>query len=164
MGQPDAGAGHPVRQSARGLAPVSGAGVTVGLEAINRHDMPGFLLNTADDIAAVLAELGQPAGLDAQIDLYHMAREGVDLSALLRQPPAPIGHVQFADVPAVARRAPASWIGPRCLPWSSSIAPRCGARRNIARPAPIRRSRRCGRLGGAGTRALRRFGGVAGLS
>ena len=91
-------------------------GVTVGLEAINRHDMPGFLLNTADDIAAVLAELGQPAGLDAQIDLYHMAREGVDLSALLRQPPAPIGHVQFADVPG--RGAP----GTGELDWPTLFA------------------------------------------
>lgn len=45
-----------------------------------------------------------------------MAREGVDLSALLRQPPAPIGHVQFADVPG--RGAP----GTGALDWPTLFA------------------------------------------
>ncbi len=82
------------------------AGVRVGLEAINRHDMPGFLLNTPADLAEVWQALGRHPLLDGQIDLYHMAREGQDLPALLAQPPLPIGHLQFADCPG--RGAPGS--------------------------------------------------------
>ncbi|WP_199101431.1 hydroxypyruvate isomerase family protein [Aquitalea sp. ASV11] len=72
------------------------------VEAINRHDMPGFLVST-------LAELQQlPAHPDLfwQIDLYHMASMGEALSPLLATHWQRIGHLQFADYPG--RGAPGS--------------------------------------------------------
>lgn len=72
------------------------------VEAINRHDMPGFLISTVDE----LLQLPDHPKLFWQIDLYHMARMGEPLAALLEQHWPRIGHLQFADFPG--RGAPGS--------------------------------------------------------
>jgi hydroxypyruvate isomerase len=72
------------------------------VEAINRHDMPGFLISTLDE----LQQLPDHPNLFWQIDLYHMARMGEALAALLAQHWQRIGHLQFADFPG--RGAPGS--------------------------------------------------------
>lgn len=72
------------------------------VEAINRHDMPDFLISTP----AELQQLPAHANLYWQIDLYHMARMNEALEPLLQQHWPRIGHLQFADVPG--RGAPGS--------------------------------------------------------
>ena len=72
------------------------------VEAINRHDMPGFLISTVDE----LLQLPDHPNLFWQIDLYHMASMGEPLAALLEQHWPRIGHLQFADFPG--RGAPGS--------------------------------------------------------
>jgi len=84
-----------LRQTAEAFA---GRGIAVLMEAINLHDMPGFLLNTPQHLLDMLARAGHP-NLAAQLDFYHMARMGLDLADCVRQLQGHIGHVQFADAP-----------------------------------------------------------------
>ncbi|WP_287879865.1 TIM barrel protein [Aquitalea sp.] len=72
------------------------------VEAINRHDMPGFLISTVDE----LQQLPDHPNLFWQIDLYHMARMEQPLASLLTEHWPRIGHLQFADYPG--RGAPGS--------------------------------------------------------
>ena len=80
-------------------------GIGVLVEAINPLDMPGFLINTPEQLAALLEAVAHP-NLAAQYDLYHMARQGLDLGAGIELLAGRIGHVQFADCPG--RGAPGS--------------------------------------------------------
>jgi hydroxypyruvate isomerase len=80
-------------------------GIGVLVEAINPLDMPGFLLNTPAHLDALLNAVGHP-NLAAQYDLYHMARQGLDIVAGIELLAGRIGHVQFADCPG--RGAPGS--------------------------------------------------------
>ena len=73
-------------------------GIRVLVEAINPLDMPGFLVNTAEHLDELLRAVNHP-NLAAQYDLYHMARQGVDLVAGIELLAGRIGHVQFADCP-----------------------------------------------------------------
>jgi hydroxypyruvate isomerase len=73
-------------------------GIGVLCEAINPLDMPGFLLNTPQQMLELLTAVDHP-NLALQLDLYHMARQGIDLPAAIRQLAGHIGHVQFADCP-----------------------------------------------------------------
>jgi hydroxypyruvate isomerase len=80
-------------------------GIRVYCEAINPLDMPGFLANTPEDLLGLLDAVGHP-NLFAQLDLYHMARQGLDVPSCIRALAGRIGHVQFADCPG--RGAPGS--------------------------------------------------------
>jgi hydroxypyruvate isomerase len=80
-------------------------GIGVVVEAINPLDMPGFLINTPAQLDALLKAVGHP-NLAAQYDLYHMARQGLDMKAGIILLAGRIGHVQFADCPG--RGAPGS--------------------------------------------------------
>ncbi|GAB3373755.1 hydroxypyruvate isomerase family protein [Azotobacter armeniacus] len=73
-------------------------GISVVCEAINPLDMPGFLINTAEQLDALLRSVGHPNCL-AQLDLYHMARQGLDIPECIARLAGRIGHVQFADCP-----------------------------------------------------------------
>lgn len=73
-------------------------GVGVTTEAINRYDMPGFLVSTSQELAELLIQANH-ANLSAQLDLYHMARMDEPLDEAIGQLAGRIGHVQFADVP-----------------------------------------------------------------
>lgn len=84
-----------LRRSAEAFAPL---GIQVLAEAINPLDMPGFLINTPDDLNRLVAAVGH-ANFAAQLDLYHMARQGLDLPACIAALAGRIGHVQFADCP-----------------------------------------------------------------
>ena len=77
-------------------------GIRCTVEAINRHDMPDFLISTV----AELQQLPAHPNLFWQIDLYHMARMEQPLASLLHQHWPRIGHLQFADFPG--RGAPGS--------------------------------------------------------
>lgn len=80
-------------------------GIPLLCEAINPLDMPGFLINTPEDLQALLVQVAHP-NCKAQLDLYHMARQGLDIVASIHQLAGQIGHVQFADCPG--RGAPGS--------------------------------------------------------
>ncbi len=80
-------------------------GIGVLCEAINPLDMPGFLVSTADELAELLERVDHP-NCQAQLDFYHMARQGLDVSACIARLAGRIGHVQFADCPG--RGAPGS--------------------------------------------------------
>ncbi|MDP3978986.1 MAG: TIM barrel protein [Pseudomonas sp.] len=107
-------------------------GIRVLVEAINPLDMPGFLLNTPEQLDELLRAVGHP-NLAAQYDLYHMARQGVDLQAGIELLAGRIGHVQFADCPgrgapgtgqldfapvlaALERSGYRGWLGAEYLP------------------------------------------------
>lgn len=91
-----------LRKSAEAFAVL---GVRVLCEAINPLDMPGFLINTPEHLQALLERVDHP-NCQAQLDLYHMARQGLDIAAGIRLLGSRIGHVQFADCPG--RGAPGS--------------------------------------------------------
>lgn len=80
-------------------------GIRVLVEAINPIDMPGFLINTPQQLDELLRTVDHP-NLAAQYDLYHMARQGLDVVAGIRLLAGRIAHVQFADCPG--RGAPGS--------------------------------------------------------
>lgn len=80
-------------------------GIRVLCEAINPLDMPGFLVNTPEQLDQLLRRVGHP-NCAAQFDLYHMARQGLDMLAGIDLLAGRIGHVQFADCPG--RGAPGS--------------------------------------------------------
>lgn len=73
-------------------------GICVLSEAINPLDMPGFLVNTPEHLDELLRMVDHPNCL-AQFDLYHMARQDLDIQAGIRLLAGRIGHVQFADSP-----------------------------------------------------------------
>ncbi|MBA1278229.1 hydroxypyruvate isomerase family protein [Stutzerimonas stutzeri] len=91
-----------LRKSAEAFALL---GVRVVCEAINPLDMPGFLINTPEHLHALLERVDHP-NCQAQLDLYHMARQGLDIAAGIRLLGPRIDHVQFADCPG--RGAPGS--------------------------------------------------------
>ena len=91
-----------LRQSAEAFAML---GIRVLVEAINPIDMPGFLINTPQQLDELLRAVDHP-NLAAQYDFYHMARQDLDVAAGMRLLAGRIGHVQFADVPG--RGAPGS--------------------------------------------------------
>ncbi|MEH6567030.1 MAG: TIM barrel protein [Halopseudomonas sp.] len=73
-------------------------GIGVVCEAINRLDMPDFLLAGSAELAATLARIEHP-NLSAQLDFYHMAQMGEALPESIQRLAGRIGHVQFADQP-----------------------------------------------------------------
>ena len=73
-------------------------GITTTFEAINRFDMPDFLICTGREMLAIMNELDHP-NIKAQFDIYHMSRMGVDVHGFLKRHAQRIGHIQFADMP-----------------------------------------------------------------
>lgn len=90
-------------------------GIGVLCEAINPLDMPGFLISTPQELDELLRAVDHP-NLQAQFDLYHMARQGLDIPAGIALLAGRIGHVQFADCPG--RHEPGSGT----LDFSAAIA------------------------------------------
>lgn len=73
-------------------------GIGVTCEAINSLDMPGFLISNSTQLRALIEAVDHP-NCKAQLDLYHMARQGLEPSECIAQLAGQIGHVQFADCP-----------------------------------------------------------------
>lgn len=76
----------------------SGLGVKTVFEAVNRFDMPGFILDSSRQMLEVIAE-AEHTNLAMQYDIYHMSRMGEDCAAFLREHLDQVGHIQFADCP-----------------------------------------------------------------
>lgn len=73
-------------------------GVKTVFEAVNSHDMPGFIVDSSLGMLDVLAKVDHP-NLFMQYDIYHMSRMGEDCAEFLRQHLDKIAHIQFADCP-----------------------------------------------------------------
>ncbi len=73
-------------------------GIKVVCEAINPLDMPGFLINTPEHLDKLLAEV-RHGNCFAQLDVYHMARQGISTEQALAVLGDRVAHVQFADYP-----------------------------------------------------------------
>lgn len=68
------------------------------IEPINHRDIPGFILNTTDQAAAVIAAIG-PDRLGLQFDLYHCQITEGDLVPRMERLLPIIAHMQVADTP-----------------------------------------------------------------
>lgn len=70
-------------------------------EAINPLDMPGFLICTPQHLYDLLTEV-RHSNCFAQLDVYHMARQGISVQQAMVVLGARVAHVQFADCPGRA--------------------------------------------------------------
>jgi len=95
-------------------------GIGLLVEAISQQEMPASLLATPEQLLELLAAVNH-RNLSILLDLYHMARQGLDLPVVIRELAPHIGHVQFADCPG--RGAPGS--------GSVDFAAACAALENI---------------------------------
>lgn len=73
-------------------------GIKTVFEAINTYDMPAFLIDSGEQMLAILHELKHP-NLFIQYDIYHASRMGADPVQFIHQHANKIGHIQFADSP-----------------------------------------------------------------
>ena len=73
-------------------------GVRIAIEPINHRDMPGFLLNTVEQGAAIVRALGTDR-IGLQFDVYHCQITQGDLTRRFEALLPVIAHVQIADVP-----------------------------------------------------------------
>jgi len=73
-------------------------GIKTVFEAINIHDMPGFIIHSGTQMLEVLAQLNRPELL-MQYDIYHMQMMGEKPEAFIAEHADKIGHIQFADCP-----------------------------------------------------------------
>lgn len=76
----------------------SAQGVLIALEPINHRDMPGFLLNTTGEGAAVVEALGRDK-VGLQFDVYHCQVTEGDITKRFEALLPAIAHIQIADVP-----------------------------------------------------------------
>jgi hydroxypyruvate isomerase len=74
------------------------AGVRVMVEACNRYDIPGFLLNTSAEAVRAIDDAGGD-NLWLQYDIYHMQRSEGELATSITHLLPRIGHIQVADNP-----------------------------------------------------------------
>jgi len=74
------------------------AGVRVVIEPINHRDMPGYVLNTTGQAAAIIEAIGRDR-LGLQFDLYHCQITEGDVTSRMAALLPVIAHMQIADVP-----------------------------------------------------------------
>jgi hydroxypyruvate isomerase len=114
------------------------AGRVALIEPINTRDIPGYLLNTPAEAAALMAELGL-SSLMLQFDFYHAQIMTGDLARSFERHLPIIGHVQIAGVPErhepdvgevnysylfdlIDRLGYAGWVGCEYFPAGSAEA------------------------------------------
>ena len=73
-------------------------GIKTVFEAINSHDMPGFIVDNGLRMLDILDRLSQP-GLFMQYDIYHAQMMGDKPEEFIARYADKIGHIQFADSP-----------------------------------------------------------------
>ena len=114
------------------------AGVGLVIEPLNPRDAPGYLLNTQEQGAAIVAAIGRDR-IALQFDVYHCQTAQGDVTSRLEKLLPFIGHMQLADVPGrhepgtgeigweyVFRRIDelgyAGWIGCEYTPIGDTVA------------------------------------------
>ncbi|MDP9868187.1 MULTISPECIES: hydroxypyruvate isomerase family protein [Streptosporangium] len=80
----------------------AGIGAVVLVEALNGYESPSYPLVSAEAAVEAAGRAGEP-NVMFLCDLYHLARMGEDLEAVIAGHAARIGHVQIADVPGRGR-------------------------------------------------------------
>jgi hydroxypyruvate isomerase len=75
------------------------AGVKIVIEPINHRDMPGYVLHTMAQGAAVVEAIGRDR-LGLQFDIYHCQVTEGDITKRMEALMPVIAHMQIADVPA----------------------------------------------------------------
>lgn len=73
-------------------------GITILIEPLNRHDAPGYFLQTTDQARQIINEVAA-ANLKLMFDCYHVGRTEGDVTTRLKDLRTVIGHIQFASVP-----------------------------------------------------------------
>ncbi|WP_227272183.1 hydroxypyruvate isomerase family protein [Roseobacter weihaiensis] len=71
---------------------------TILIEPLNRHDAPGYFLETTDQARAIIESVDAP-NLKLMFDCYHVGRTEGDVMTRLTDLLPLIGHIQFASVP-----------------------------------------------------------------
>ena len=84
-------------------------GITVTVEAINGHDVPGFHVRTVAHAASIVRQVGRD-NVAVQFDQYHVCREAEDPLSLIAEHVDIVGHVQIADAPG--RHEPGTGVAP----------------------------------------------------
>ena len=114
------------------------AGRVALIEPINTRDIPGYLLNTPAEGAALMADLGA-SNLMLQFDFYHAQIMTGDLARSFERHLPMVGHVQIAGVPErhepdvgeinypylfdlIDRLGYAGWVGCEYFPAGSAEA------------------------------------------
>ncbi len=77
---------------------LAGHNLTLLVEAVNRFDIPDFLLHRIDQVQKILDAVERP-NVAIQYDIYHAQREQGELAATLAAHLRHIGHIQIADNP-----------------------------------------------------------------
>jgi hydroxypyruvate isomerase len=72
--------------------------LTLLIEPINQHDVPGYALSSFDDAMALIGAVGAH-NVRLMYDVYHAGRMGLDPVATLKRCQPVIRHVQIASVP-----------------------------------------------------------------
>lgn len=73
-------------------------GIKTVFEAINSHDMPGFIIHNGQQMLDILDQLNHPK-LFMQYDIYHAQMMGDQPDEFITRHATKIGHIQFADCP-----------------------------------------------------------------
>lgn len=73
-------------------------GIALGIEHLNPHDAPGFLLPDPSTAFRIQEQVASP-NLLVQYDVYHAQRVSGELANTLEKNLARIGHIQIADNP-----------------------------------------------------------------
>lgn len=73
-------------------------GIKTVFEAINTHDMPGFIISSGSQLLSVLDQINHPKLL-MQVDIYHLQMMGEVAAKFIVEHAHTIGHIQFADCP-----------------------------------------------------------------
>jgi 2-dehydrotetronate isomerase len=87
-----------VRNLKFAAAEAARSGTTLLLEPLNIRDAPGYLVARSDEVAGIIAEIGEP-NVKLLFDLYHVQIMEGDLITRLHKHRHVIGHVQVAGVP-----------------------------------------------------------------
>jgi hydroxypyruvate isomerase len=74
------------------------AGIGLVIEPLNPRDAPGYLLNTQEQGAAIVAAIGRDR-IGLQFDVYHCQTAQGDVTTRLEKLMPFIAHMQLADVP-----------------------------------------------------------------
>ena len=76
----------------------SAAGICLALEPINQIDIPGFILRTQEEGAAIVEAIGRDK-IGLQFDIYHCQVEQGSVSRRMQALMPIIAHIQVADSP-----------------------------------------------------------------
>lgn len=89
---------HYVANLAWALERARGTGVQLVLEAQNKQNVPGFLLESQAQVAAVVEALGGQ-GIGLLFDIFHTQVDEGDVTRTLEQVAPLVSHIQIADAP-----------------------------------------------------------------